>query len=50
MIWMTDLFPGTDRLVNIAHEMKLDLENRKKFTPETSHQRDILVFRKPLIY
>ena len=47
MVWMADLFPGTDRLVEIAKEMRLGLEKRQTVTPESGHQRDILVFRKP---
>jgi ubiquinone/menaquinone biosynthesis C-methylase UbiE len=46
MVWMAGLFPGTDRLVEIAKEMRLGLEKRQTVTPESGHQRDILVFRK----
>lgn len=46
MVWMADLFPGTDRLVEIAKETGLELEKRQTVKPESGQQRDILVFRK----
>lgn len=41
-----DIYPGTERLIEIAEGAGLALEKRQTITPEGSHERDILVFRK----
>ena len=46
LAWMADLFPGTDRLIEIARRNGLALEKRRTITPESAHQRDILLLRK----
>lgn len=43
---MADLFPGTSGLIGIAQLNGLVLETRHEMTPECSHARDLLVFRK----
>ena len=46
MAIQADIYPGSERLIEIAGENGLALEKRQTITPDEGQQRDILVFRK----
>lgn len=46
MAIQADIYPGTDRLIEIAAQNGLVVESRQTIKPDEGHQRDILVLRK----
>lgn len=46
MIRDADLYPGPERLIELAAQKELALESEDRFSPPSSHERTVFVFRK----